>query len=202
MREKRVSQSNVLVKECIVTALLKLIYTKPLSAITISELCEKAGVSRMSFYRNYESKEEIFKKRLEEIFEEYRKDSEREHKKYLDIEYKSDSETQHKNVMHTYKDKGIFYDEKHMTHYLEYLLKYKEFMKGLVYCGFGNIFLEMINDYMCDLWGYAADKYTLYAFSGALYNTFNLWSQRGYNEDGKKLAMNLARMFAGSERKQ
>lgn len=185
MKEKRVSQSNILVKECIVTALLKLIYTKPLSAITISELCEKAGVSRMSFYRNYESKEEVFKKRLEELFEEYRKDS--------DKEYKKD--------MSTHKGRGIFYDEKHMTHYLEYLLKYKEFMKGLVYCGFGNIFLEMINDYMCDLWGDAADKYTLYAFSGALYNTFNLWSQQGYKEDGKKLAMNLARMFAGSEKK-
>jgi len=184
MKEKRISQSNVLVKECIVTALLKLIYTKPLSAITISELCEKAGVSRMSFYRNYESKEEIFKKRLEEIFEEYR----------------TDSGTKH--IIHSDADKarGIFYDEEHMTHYLEYLLKYKEFMKGLVYCGFGNIFLEMINDYMCDLWGYAPDKYTLYAFSGALYNTFNLWSQQGYKEDGKKLAMNLARMFAGSER--
>ena len=176
MKEKRVSQSNVLVKECIVTALLKL---------TISELCEKAGVSRMSFYRNYESKEEIFKKRLEEIFEEYRKDS----------------ESWHERCGSAYKDIGIFYDEKHMTHYLEYLLKYKEFMKGLVYCGFGNIFLEMINDYMCDLWGDAADKYTLYAFSGALYNTFNLWSQQGYKEDGKKLAMNLARMFAGSEKK-
>ena len=184
MKEKRVSQSNVLVKECIVTALLKLIYTKPLSAITISELCEKAGVSRMSFYRNYESKEEIFKKRLEEIFEEYRKDSGTKHITHLDAD----------------KARGIFYDEEHMTHYLEYLLKYKEFMKGLVYCGFGNIFLEMINDYMCDLWGYAADTYTLYAFSGALYNTFNLWSQQGYKEEGKKLAMNLARMFAGSER--
>lgn len=193
MKEKRVSQSNVLVKECIVTALLKLIYTKPLSAITISELCEKAGVSRMSFYRNYESKEEIFKKRLEEIFEEYRKDS--------DIQYRKDSESGHERGASAYKDIGIFYDEKHMTHYLEYLLKYKEFMKGLVYCGFGNIFLEMINDYMCDLWGDAADKYTLYAFSGALYNTFNLWSQQGYKEDGKKLAMNFARMFAGSEKK-
>lgn len=59
MKGKRISQTNVFAKECIVLALLKLIYIKPLSSITVSELCEKGGVSRMTFYRNYDSKEDI-----------------------------------------------------------------------------------------------------------------------------------------------
>lgn len=68
MEKNRVSQANIIAKECIVSALLKLIYEKPLSTITISELTKKAGVSRMTFYRNYDSKEEVFIGHLDEIF--------------------------------------------------------------------------------------------------------------------------------------
>ena len=39
--------------KCIEEALFKLMETKKISDITISELCQKAGVSRISFYRNY-----------------------------------------------------------------------------------------------------------------------------------------------------
>lgn len=55
MKAKKISSTNLFAKECIVSALIQLIYAKPLSSITISELCQKAGVSRMTFYRNYKS---------------------------------------------------------------------------------------------------------------------------------------------------
>ena len=45
-------------------SLLQLLEKKELAKITISELVNRAGVSRASFYRNYNSKEEI----LEELF--------------------------------------------------------------------------------------------------------------------------------------
>ncbi len=73
MERKAKSSSNLFVKECIVSALLRLIYEKPLSVITISELCSRAGVSRMAFYRNYTSKEDIFAKELGELFEKFSK---------------------------------------------------------------------------------------------------------------------------------
>ena len=74
MENRRVSSSNIFAKECIVSALLQLIEKKPLSTITISELCQKAGVSRMTFYRNYGSKEDVFDKNLKDIFEKYKRD--------------------------------------------------------------------------------------------------------------------------------
>ena len=43
---------------------MQLLEKKDLKKITISELVERAGVSRAAFYRNYSSKEEI----LEGIF--------------------------------------------------------------------------------------------------------------------------------------
>jgi AcrR family transcriptional regulator len=63
------NQANILAKECMVTALMKLVQTKPLSAISISEITEYAGVSRMTYYRNYSSKEEIFKIYMDEIIQ-------------------------------------------------------------------------------------------------------------------------------------
>lgn len=75
MSDKKISTTNIFAKECIVSALLQLTDIKPLSSVTISELCKKAGVSRMTFYRNYASVEDIFTKRLAEIFQQYKKES-------------------------------------------------------------------------------------------------------------------------------
>ena len=53
---------NAYVIEHINEALLGLLKEKSLNEISISEICETAGVGRMSFYRNYESKEDVIKK--------------------------------------------------------------------------------------------------------------------------------------------
>ena len=45
--------------ECLTTALLQLMEKKPFAQISISELCQRAGVSRVSFYRNFSSMEVI-----------------------------------------------------------------------------------------------------------------------------------------------
>ena len=46
-------------KESMIEALCKLMETKKFQDIQISEITEKAGVSRISYYRNFESKEAI-----------------------------------------------------------------------------------------------------------------------------------------------
>lgn len=52
-------ESNKLTRECLQTALVTLMKLKNYEKISISELVKKAGVSRTSFYRNYNSKEDI-----------------------------------------------------------------------------------------------------------------------------------------------
>lgn len=47
-------------KEWITLALLELLKTKKIAKLTVSEVVKKAGVSRMAFYRNYESLEQVF----------------------------------------------------------------------------------------------------------------------------------------------
>lgn len=52
-------ESNRITRECIQTALVELIALKPFDKITVTELVKRSGVSRMSFYRNYKTKEDV-----------------------------------------------------------------------------------------------------------------------------------------------
>ena len=62
-------ESNQITRESLEISLMQLLEKKELKKITISELVERAGVSRAAFYRNYSSKEQISKEQiLEEIF--------------------------------------------------------------------------------------------------------------------------------------
>ncbi|MBR5562035.1 MAG: TetR/AcrR family transcriptional regulator [Clostridia bacterium] len=56
---EKVNEVNVLTKECIVTALLRLMETKSYQSISITDITSLAGVSRMAYYRNYKSKDDI-----------------------------------------------------------------------------------------------------------------------------------------------
>lgn len=58
-------KSNRLTKECLQTALICLMGEKPFEKITVTELVKRSGVSRMAFYRNYNSKEEILREMTE-----------------------------------------------------------------------------------------------------------------------------------------
>lgn len=56
-------------RDCLYTALMELMTKKPISKIGIGELCSRAGVSRMTYYRNYRSKEEILARHLRECYD-------------------------------------------------------------------------------------------------------------------------------------
>lgn len=64
---KAKNESNKLAKECIVTALIELMKVRDFHDITITDLARKAGVSRMAYYRNYTSKEDILNKFVDDV---------------------------------------------------------------------------------------------------------------------------------------
>lgn len=78
MRQNRQSVSpmsnegrNLYVVTHITETFLELIKEKPLSDISIGELCDKAGVGRASFYRNFESKEDVIAKYLKCLLDDW-----------------------------------------------------------------------------------------------------------------------------------
>lgn len=52
-------------------ALLQLMEQKHFSEITVTEITAKAGVSRLTFYRNFDTKEEVLLRYFDAIFQDY-----------------------------------------------------------------------------------------------------------------------------------
>lgn len=67
---------NTTTKSYIVNALLELLKIKSYNDINISELCETAGVGRMSFYRSYKNKDEVLKEYIKSEFDNWHKETE------------------------------------------------------------------------------------------------------------------------------
>lgn len=66
-------EANAFVKECITTALIQMLEEQSFEDISITELVKKAGVGRVSFYRNFDSKEDVLRKHLQALLEEWAK---------------------------------------------------------------------------------------------------------------------------------
>lgn len=62
---------NTYVKKQITQSLLALLETKMLEDISISELCENAGIGRASFYRNFNSREDILRAHIRQLSDEW-----------------------------------------------------------------------------------------------------------------------------------
>ena len=79
-------KKNTYVKNQLLKTLLKKLKKQSIDSIVISDLIEQAGVSRVSFYRNYASKEDILIQEERRLFsgwsKEYNKGNEDNHKDF------------------------------------------------------------------------------------------------------------------------
>ena len=62
---------NQYVVEHITEAMLKLIKNTNFNDISISQICEEAGVGRASFYRNFENKEAVISRYLKKVLDDW-----------------------------------------------------------------------------------------------------------------------------------
>ncbi|MGN1227180.1 MAG: TetR/AcrR family transcriptional regulator, partial [Christensenellales bacterium] len=65
---ERANKTSLFVRDCISTALFELMEKKDFHKIKITEIIERAGVSRMGFYRNFKSKEDVVEQFIYEKF--------------------------------------------------------------------------------------------------------------------------------------
>ena len=68
-------EANLHVKNSIVNALIDLMREKNFEAISVSEITARAGVSRVSYYRNFDSKEDILTGSLKDLMDRFPKKS-------------------------------------------------------------------------------------------------------------------------------
>ncbi len=63
---------NSFFTDCLINSFLILLKEKKYEELSVSELCKKAGISRMTFYRTYHSKEEVFYRYIDRLVEDYK----------------------------------------------------------------------------------------------------------------------------------
>lgn len=159
-------EANLRVKTSITKALLKLMHEKNFSDISISELIRTADVARVSFYRNYDSKEDVLHTLIDDVLEEFR---------------------------HTLNNKGEdYYTYQNVCRSFEYFKEYGDFVLDLYQFGYGSVILEKLNRFHEQVVGSMPDKpidrYPLYMYIGALYNTAIMWLQNGAREEIEDIA--------------
>ena len=156
------AQKNSYVKKQITATLIDLLKKKSLSEISISELTDKAGIGRVSFYRNYQGKEDILKEESNRLI--------REWGKLYESSPESAPETLFPSLFDFYRD-------------------HKDFYTTLYNAGLSSIMMETIigtiqitpdmknlEAYMKSFWAYG------------IYGWLLEWIKRGMPESGKELS--------------
>ena len=155
---------NILVKDSITNALLKLLNKKTLDKISITEITSKAGVGRVSFYRNFDSKEDIIDKYLEKVTDEFIQNS--------GIDFKH-------NDVKTY-----------ITVLFKHLEKYKDFTNSL-YKSNCLYLVEKQFKRIFEMKNYDYNEYKRQFYIGGIYNIYYYWLMNDYKETPEELANNL-----------
>ena len=164
--KKRVSQTNIQVKQDMYKALLRLMGDKAFSSISVSDITSEANVSRMSFYRNYNAIEDILTEHLDEVVEEYKAEEAEE------------------------PDEGgtkVCYEKKYMLRCFRFFYLHREFIDALIIAGMGDLFLAKITEYLIRKWidaesGTREETLMISAFAGAIYNMYREWSKGDFLE--------------------
>lgn len=162
-------EANLRVKSSITKALFRLMHEKSFSDIRITELIRYAGVARMSFYRNYDSKEDVLLTLINDVLEQFR-------------DMIDDSGTNYYTYENVRRSFAFFY-------------KYGEFVLDLYQFGYGSILLESLNRFHEEIAGTmpsnSIERYGLYMYMGALFNTAIIWLQ----SDTKESEADMAYLF-------
>lgn len=169
--------ANTVVRRSLAIALLKFMESTPFADISVTELTQKAGVSRMGYYRNYDSKLALLKDYLAQIEHDF---------PFIDLTAASESE---------------FYP--FLVRVFDYLSKFELSTKILLNQGFeglildtllnSKIFVEYRKKQALTYQAMTAlqDKsgeYNLVFASGMLYHTYIYWVRQGQTETPQQLA--------------
>lgn len=159
-------EANYRVKKNITETLLELMHEKSISEISITEIINRAGVARASFYRNYESKEDVLMTLVDDILE--------------DFKDKADY------------DLSNCYTYEHTLRCFKYFKRFRKYVLDLYKFGYGLGLLEKLNCFHEKNAGNmqmdSIEKYRLYVFIGALFDTSIMWLKNGAKEEPEDIA--------------
>lgn len=169
MGRKKEEHETVLVKNYISTALLLLMEQNDYQSITVTDIARKAGVSRMTYYRAYSSKEDILIQYFNDIANDFM------------------SEIKSRPDLTLYQLAVLFFTFFQEHGNLIPTLK-KANLQELVF----QNFVDNLKNFYTDLLGNrnlsASANYHLHFSAGGLSFALILWSDGGYKETPEQMA--------------
>lgn len=149
-------------KRYIAESLIALMNKKDYSKITIRDITDKAGLSQMAYYRNFNSKDEIIKYHLDSITNDF------------------------------IKRTNIVFDFNNLNNYLITLFTHLEEQKELGITLLKNNLIHYVKDEFDKIFKNKSlslkEEYNYYFISGGLYNIYYYWLKNGCKESPKELA--------------
>lgn len=170
MFDQDTNTQNKFAKDCIFTALMKLMGKKNFHEISITEITNKAGVSRMAYYRNYRSKEDIIIQYLNELFNVYL------------------------NEILMLEEINVY---QFAYKYFSYFRKHEILIKNLVKSDLSNLLLERFDTYLQSIFEQILTyknsfteikKYEVHFLAGGLYKVLVEWIQNGMVDSDEDMA--------------
>jgi len=163
------NSQNKMAKECIFTSLMMLMEKNNFQEISVTDITNKAGVSRMAYYRNYKSKEGIITNYLDELFE-----------VYLD-------------EVSNYEKIDVY---QFAYRYFVYFRKHEKLIKNLIKANLSILILERFDVYLHSIFknilnnssSEKINKYEVYYIAGGLYKVLIEWIENGLVESDEEMA--------------
>lgn len=164
---------NLLTREALQEALLVLLDDHKLTDISITQLTQKAGVSRMSYYRNYDSLQDLFTDVLNHLFSGFLRQS---------LPFLKSQDWQTFWVM-------LF----------DFIYEHRQRIKPLLFSQSGNYVLNYMNQHFAQFAEDNYQRYTILAMIGMAYNLMGEWIKRDFDLSSQQLARICQQILATSQ---
>ena len=153
------------VKRCFGQALMLLMRDKKLNSISVTDIAAKAGISRMTYYRNFASKEHVLRTYMQILAKDY-------------AESLGGEGAPHRDRDHILQAVQCFKDN-------------LDFVTCLEQEGLSHILLEGISDFLMACKDDAKDNFiracALQYYAGALYNVCMYWYRSGMEQSEEEV---------------
>ncbi len=166
------AKTTEFLKDCLADALIKILNTKPIEKITVPEITETAEVGRTTFYRHFNTKNEVITYKLIKLWESWTNS----HNMVEKSKFTLDNAIDFFNFNLSIKDL--------------LLLLYKRDLQSALYDCFYKIMMPQ----------YGSNAYECYESRFYMYGLFGLldeWIKRGFYETPEQMAITINKIVKG-----
>ncbi len=165
-------EKNEQVRQAIIDAFFRLMRRRENSEITVTDIVKEAGVARVSYYRNFESREDIVLSLIDDAIERYEKC----------LDESAETFYCYWNIMMAFR----------MMH------DYREYLIDIIQYGYLQPLYERLTELHermdGDIPASSIERYRIYAYIGAFTNTALEWIRNGAVEPTEEIAQEFCRI--------